>query len=408
MTYSCRPRLLQTPVRYELTDDCLISRRPFGANKVPFSAIEEIYVFKERRFGSSRAYWACRILAGGREFNVTAAHRLSLTRTEDRTSTYIAFIKEFERRAIEANPELRFIVDEYRETLGTRIYSRAALWAVAGLSRLPRRFGATLCATIFRGVGPLLRGNRHAGRQLTAAFPTLSAREVRRLQRGVWDNIGRTFGEYPHISELMGFSPDAPLAGQVIMDERTAALTRYVAQNERGALLFAAHLGNWEIPAMAARGAGREIALAYKRLPSAALTAEILRKRALFAARLIEGRPTALRDIVRALRDGLLVGMLVDQHYAEGVEVVFFGHKCRVNPVMALLARSGNWPIYGARAIRLPDQRHQFELVGPLKLPRNSAGEIDIQATMQTIIGIIETWIRQHPEQWMWIHRLIR
>jgi len=408
MKYCCRPRLLKAVIKYELADDGLICQRQFAVTGIRFVDIEEIYVFKERRFGSSRSYWACTILAEGQKFNLTAGHRLSLTRTEDRTSTYIPFIKEFERRAIGAKPGLRFIVDEYRETLGTRIYSRVALCAVAGLSRLPRRLGANLCAGVLCGVGPLLRGNRYAHRQLMAAFPTLSTREIRRLQRGMWENIGRTFSEYAHISELIGFSPDTPLAGQVIMDERTAALTHYFGRDRRGALLFAAHLGNWEIPAMAARGVKREIALVYKRLPSAALTAELLRRRALFAARLIEGRPTALREIVRALRDGLLVGMLVDQHYAEGVEVVFFGHNCRVNPAMALLARSGSWPIFGARVIRLPDQRHRFELVGPLELPRNSEGEIDIQATMQAITSILETWIRQQPEQWMWIHRLIR
>jgi KDO2-lipid IV(A) lauroyltransferase len=224
----------------------------------------------------------------------------------------------------------------------------------------------------------------------------------------MWENIGRSLGEYPHISELMQFSPETPMAGQVIMDERTAATMRSIAGDARGALMFAAHLGNWEIPAMAARAAGCKIALVYKRQPSAAITTEMNRKRAMFAARLIDASPKAPREILSALRDGLLVGMLVDQYYAQGVEVRFFDRVCLVNPILARLARTTSLPVYGARVIRLPDQRYRLEVVGPLELPCMPRGKIDVGATMQTVIGMVESWIRQQPDQWMWIHRLIR
>jgi KDO2-lipid IV(A) lauroyltransferase len=408
MKYSCRPRLLQAAAEYELTDDGLACRALSRAAKIAFTDIREIDVFKQRRFGSSRAYWACTIFATGQRFDLGAAHRVSLMRTEDRTPAYIPFIKEFERRAIAANPGLRFVVDEYRENFGTRLYGRAAAYALVLLGCLPRRTSAAVCAVILRNVGPLLRGNRHAGRQLEAAFPALGARETRRLQRGMWDNIGRTFGEYAHIAELMQFSPETPLAGQVVMDERTVETLRRLGRDARGALMFAAHLGNWEIPAMAARAAGCEIALVYKRQPSAVITEELKRKRAMFAARLIEATPTAPREILGALRDGLLVGMLIDQHYAQGTEVLFFDRVCRVNPILARLARTAKAPIYGARVVRLPDQRYRLEVVGPLQLSSASSGRSDVEATMQTVIGMIEAWIRQAPEQWMWMHTLIR
>src|SRR5580693_9815331 len=136
MKYSCRPRLLQAAVEYELTDDGLTCRAVSRATKVAFSDIREIDVFKQRRFGSSRAYWACTIFTIRQRFDLGAAHRVSLTRTEDRTAAYIPFIKEFERRAIAANPGLRFVVDEYRENFGTRLYGRAAAYALVLLGCL--------------------------------------------------------------------------------------------------------------------------------------------------------------------------------------------------------------------------------------------------------------------------------
>lgn len=75
--------------------------------------------------------------------------------------------------------------------------------------------------------------------------------------------------------------------------------------------------------------------------------------------------------MLRALRDGLLVGMLVNQHYAEGIELAFLGRMFRVNPLLARLARTGRWPIYGARVARLPGQRYRCE-VAELQLPCES------------------------------------
>ena len=112
----------------------------------------------------------------------------------------------------------------------------------------------------------------------------------------------------------MTFSTDTPAAGQVVMDERTATLVRRVGAERRGALMFAAHLGNWEIPAMAARVGGRKIALAYKRQPSSAMTDRLIQARSLFAEALVEAGPAAPREIIRAFHEGWLVGMLVDQH----------------------------------------------------------------------------------------------
>ena len=408
MTYSCRPRLFQPAFEFTLEQDGLARRGPFGTRKMHFDEITVIEVFKERRLGSTRSYWACTVRTDRQTFRLTAGHRQSLRRTEDRTPIYIPFIQEFERRAVSAKPAVDFIGDEYREALGPRLYGPAALWAIRCLGRLPRKVSASICAAILRNVGFMLSGNRYATQQVSAAFPQLSARETRAIVRGMWDNLGRMFGEYGHFAELMQFSPETPLAGQVIMEEDTAEAMRRSARDRRGAIMIAAHFSNWEVPAMAARAAGFEIAVMYKRQPSTAIAAELRRRRTRFAARQIEAGPEARHEIVRALRDGMLVGLLVDQYYARGIEVSFFGRMCRVNPLPALLAGVGNWPVYGAHVVRLPDQRYRFEVVGPLQLPRGPTGKIDVKAATQTILDMIEGWIREAPNQWIWLHRLIR
>ncbi len=408
MKYSCRARIFYKSRSFELRPDCLVVNAWSGAVNVPFADILEISVFKERQLRSSRSYWACTIQNHRQTLRLCAAHRSGLVRIQDRTSSYIPFIKEFERRALAANPGIRFIDDEYRETIVTRAGGFLVCRLIGLSGRLTRRQAGLAFGSILRWVGWLLRGNRYARRQLLAAYPNLSNSELKGILRDMWDNIGRTFAEYGHIRDLTNFSTEKPEAGQVTMSDRTVALMNEGTADPRGALLFAAHLGNWEIPAMAARVSGRRIALLYKRQPSNELTRQLVKFRSYFADRLIEAGPSAPREILDLLRQGWLVGMLVDQHFARGVDVTFFGRRCLVNPIIAHLARAQDCRIYGARAVRLPDQRHYFELVGPLECPRDQRGRVDVKGTMQLIMSTIEGWIREHPDQWLWIHRLIR
>jgi KDO2-lipid IV(A) lauroyltransferase len=55
----------------------------------------------------------------------------------------------------------------------------------------------------------------------------------------------------------------------------------------------------------------------------------------------------------------------------------------------------------------LVDQhRHvRYELTEAIDCPRDAKGRIDVAATMQLITSIVETWVREHPEQWIWAHR---
>ena len=97
--------------------------------------------------------------------------------------------------------------------------------------------------------------------------------------------------------------------------------------------------------------------------------------------------------------------MLVDQHYGRGVEVTFFGRKCLTNPLIAMLAREIECPIHGTRVIRLPGNRFAGEISEEVAPVRDAQGRIDVAGTMQAITAVVEGWVREHPEQWLWVHR---
>ena len=73
--------------------------------------------------------------------------------------------------------------------------------------------------------------------------------------------------------------------------------------------------------------------------------------------------------------------------------------------MLARLLRQVECPIHGVRVIRLPGHRFRAELSEEVKPARNAAGEIDVQGTMQAVTSVIEDWIREYPDQWLWLHR---
>src|SRR5207244_9232665 len=99
------------------------------------------------------------------------------------------------------------------------------------------------------------------------------------------------------------------------------------------------------------------------------------------------------------------VAMLVDQYYVRGVDVNFFGRRTKANPFMARLARHVDCPIHGARIVRLPGDRFRCDLTEEIAPVRGADGAIDVERTMQAITDVIEGWVREHPEQWLWVHR---
>lgn len=289
------------------------------------------------------------------------------------------------------------------------IPARAIGSLVGALLRLlgradPDRASA-FCGRIMRRVGPWLPQHRVGRENLRAAFPDKDPQWIEATLRGAWENLGRVAGEYVHLGRMWDFSLDRPHAGRVQANAETIALFNTLRDDGKPALVFAAHLGNWELPALAAPAHGLASAVVYRMPNNRAVADRIAAIRTTLMGRLIRSRPEAVFEMAGALDQGVHLGMLVDQHFSRGVEITFFGRKCWANPTIARLARQFDCPVAGTRAIRLPGNRFQVEGTGPLDLPRDAAGKIDVQAATQAINTIVEGWIREHPEQWLWFHR---
>ncbi len=257
-----------------------------------------------------------------------------------------------------------------------------------------------------RTIGPWLPENRIGRANLVAAFPEKSPQEVDAILRGAWDNLGRMGAEFAHLDRLWDWDPAHPDHCERIVITREQ-IDRYmeIANDGKPALVFAAHLANWELPAICAATYQMESAVLYRRPNVPGVDRWLRETRTANMGTLIAAGLDAPMKVAEALERGAHVGILVDQYYVRGVDVTFFGRRTKANPLIARLAQHFDCPIYGARVVRLPGHRLKPELSEEIKPARGADGRIDIAGTMQIITDVVEGWVREHPEQWLWQHR---
>ena len=287
------------------------------------------------------------------------------------------------------------------------IFDASLAWLMLAVVRAirltDRRRAADFAGWFMRKLGPWLPEHRIGRANLTAAFPEKPPAEIEQILAGVWDNLGRVVAEFAHLDRLLIGDPfHLPH-----FEFEPAMAERYnrIRDDGKPALIFAAHLANWELPAIVAHAWGIEALTLYRRPNVGAVADAVIAIRQGSMGTLVPTESNAPIRLARALEENRHVGMLVDQHYVKGVDVSFFGRRCRANPLLATLARHVECPIHGVRIIRLPGGRFRGEISEAVAPVRDAAGRIDVAGTTQAITTVIEGWVREHPEQWLWLHR---
>jgi Kdo2-lipid IVA lauroyltransferase/acyltransferase len=305
----------------------------------------------------------------------------------------------------------------FPRTLAYRLQRHAKAGIDAGLGSLAvamlrmiratnRKRMANFAGGFMRTLGPRLKEHRIGRDNLIAAFPDKSSAEIEAILCGVWDNLGRVAAEFAHIDRLQMFDPDPMETGDIIYSKEVDARFRRLRCDGKPALVFAAHLANWELPALIAAKYRLDATVLYRRPNIGAVSDAIIKLRKGSMGNLVPTGLDAPFKLLRVLEAGGHVAMLVDQHYVNGVDVTFFGRTCKANPFIARLARHIDCPIHGTRVVRLPDKRRfRVDLTEAIEPRRDADGKVDIAGTMQAITSVVEDWVREHPEQWLWVHR---
>jgi KDO2-lipid IV(A) lauroyltransferase len=278
-----------------------------------------------------------------------------------------------------------------------RIEAGLAALVLGGFRALPLDRASALGGALARRIGPRLGITKRARANLRAAMPKLDEAEIARIVRGMWDNLGRVAAEYPHLRAIKVFEP-----GGRVETRGLEHLDGALAANRR-VILFSGHLGNWEIAALAAGQYGLDIAQIYRAAnnPLADRMASRLRGQ---QGELIPKGAIASRRAVAALRRGGHLSLLVDQKLNDGIAVPFFGRDAMTAPALAMLALHFDCDVLPVRIERLGGAHFRLTVYPRLEILRSGDRDADILALLTEVNRIVEGWIRERPEQWLWLH----
>lgn len=249
---------------------------------------------------------------------------------------------------------------------------------------LPAETASNLGGFIGRTIGPRLAASRKAIKHVETSLP---AADTQTIVKGMWDNLGRTIAEYPHLKTII---------------ENHTEVHGYLPEGVKQFVFFSGHLANWE---MSATGMlhffGITPQLIY-RAPNNPYLQNILDE-----CRSLQGTISTIpksskgaRDMMRALQNGESLGILIDQKYNEGIAADFFGQPAMTSPAFVQLAQKFDLPLIPVRPERINGCQFRITVYPPIETKNRSIDDVVSDAHT-----LLEQWITERPDQWLWLHR---
>jgi KDO2-lipid IV(A) lauroyltransferase len=211
---------------------------------------------------------------------------------------------------------------------------------------------------------------------------------------GAWDNFGRTMTEYaviPRLEDRVSIEGHEELAAR--------------AREGQPALLMTAHLANWEVIFDALRIHTKPITAVYRKANNPLVDEMIADVRLRGVAGLAPKGPSGARIVLSDLKQGGHVVMLVDQKLSSGIDVPFFGRPAATAPAIATFALRLDCPVFPIRVQRLGGARFKVSIEKPWRFAATDNHDGDVLNAMTLINARLEDWIRERPDQWLWMHR---
>jgi KDO2-lipid IV(A) lauroyltransferase len=262
----------------------------------------------------------------------------------------------------------------------------------------PVEWVSALGGRLFRWLGPLTPSARIAGRNIDLAFPDLTPDERARLIRDQWDNLGRTFFEFPLTDRL------TPAKGRVEVVGRERLIA--IAQSGKPAILISGHFANFEVMAAAIVDAGVPARVTYRAANNPYIDTRIIEARARYGVRMFAPKGgMGSRDLIETLLKGESVTFLNDQKFNKGVAAPFFGRTVHTAGASTRIALKFNAVMQPMSVQRLPRARFRVVLGEPIILENTGDREKDVEAGVRQINAFIEARVRERPAEWFWVHK---
>lgn len=279
------------------------------------------------------------------------------------------------------------------KTLKHRIEAIGLSLLFAAFKALPLDVSSAVGGFMARSIGPFLRAHKIARKNISTVFPKMLPKEQRALLMAMWDNLGRVSAELPFLNS------------EQLLKRLSVSGTEFFPQAGTPVIFFSGHIGNWELTYPVTTAAGIPTSVVYREANNPLADKIVNDIRATRATEMIAKGKRGGVKILKTIKNGHALAMLVDQKMNEGIAVPFFGRDAMTAPAIAELALRYDLPLIPARVFRTKGCHFEARAFAPLVVEKTGDTEKDVLAIMTQINVILESWIREKPEQWFWVHQ---
>lgn len=271
-------------------------------------------------------------------------------------------------------------------------------YATYGLLRMmPLDMASGLGGWVACQLGPKTNVHRVAMRNLSNAMPELNEQQQHDVVMKMWNNLGRVFAEYPHLN-----SPQLHQRIRVVAGLEHVEAIRHI---KAPVLFVSGHLGNWEVAPLAAALHGLPLHLLFRAANNTIIDRMIKNIRARYSLGLYAKGEKNTRNIVRAMQQNEPVGMLIDQKTNDGMAALFFGKEAMTSIAAAQFVTKFNTTILPSYCVRTKGANFEVTIEAPMTFELTGDHQRDIAYITQALNDRLESWIRQDPSQWFWVHK---
>jgi Kdo2-lipid IVA lauroyltransferase/acyltransferase len=265
---------------------------------------------------------------------------------------------------------------------------------IAVLLCLPYTWRVPVCGWVMsRIIAPLAGYRRRIRDNLRLVVPDLPQDEIRRLTLAVPDNVGRTIIEMYSGREFVARALARPPHGPGM------AVLEAARRDRRPVILVTGHFGNYDACRAALLAQGYPVGGLYRPMSNPYFNAHYVTAIERIGKPLFPRGREGLADMIRHLRTGGMLGIVIDQHMKSGASLMFFNHPAKTALSAAELALKYDAPVIPLYAIRRPDGL-SFDLVVEAPIPKDTR-----EAMTQALNDSLEAQVRAHMDQWFWIHK---
>lgn len=222
---------------------------------------------------------------------------------------------------------------------------------------------------------------------------------VNRIAQKNWEHLGMIGSEFI-------FYANRPRMVLKNVDIEGEINLKRILEKQRGVIMTLGHIGNWELMGVRIALAGVGISSIAKAQSNTLLDDYIIKTRQAAGINSIP-KLSFLRPVLRAFEHNQLVSFFIDQNAGSaGLPMKVFGRETMIARGAAEFALKTKTPVVFAYIVREAKGRHRIVISEEITLCRSGDYAADVQANTIKFMELIQAVIQEHPEQWLWMHKL--